>query len=137
MRKFSIETLGGGMKSQFLILTCLAGVTAQADPSYPRGAVASPHPIASKAGESMLEQGGNAVDAAVATAFALAVVKPMSCGLGGGGFALTYDAKTHQTRALDFRETAPARATREMFLRDGKPVSALSQDGALSIATPG
>ncbi|MFT3841146.1 MAG: gamma-glutamyltransferase [Myxococcaceae bacterium] len=125
------------MRSQFLIVTCLAAATAHADPYFPRGAVSTTHPVAAKAGESMLEQGGNAVDAAVAAAFALAVVKPMSCGLGGGGFALTYDAKTKKTRALDFRETAPAHASRDMFLRDGKPVAALSQDGALSVATPG
>ena len=63
--------------------------------------------------------------------------RPVHNGLGGGGFALAYEAKTHKTLALDFREVAPAGASRDMYLRDGKVLSELSTDGALAIAVPG
>ncbi len=83
----------------------------------------------------MLRQGGNAVDAAVAAAFALAVAEPYSSGIGGGGFALVRFGE--ELAFVDFRETAPAAATRDMFLRDGKPVPELSRDGALAAGVPG
>jgi gamma-glutamyltranspeptidase/glutathione hydrolase len=85
----------------------------------------------------MLNKGGNAVDAAVAAAFVLGVVDPSHSGLGGGGFALVFDAKSQQTRVLDFREVAPSKASRDMFLKNGKAVPELSRDGALSVAVPG
>ncbi|GAC1346199.1 MAG: gamma-glutamyltransferase [Myxococcales bacterium] len=103
----------------------------------PRGAVATAHPLASEVGAVVLRSGGNAIDAAVAAAFALGVVQPGSSGLGGGGFALVYVAREKKVYALDFREVAPARATPEMFLRDGKPRTDLSQDGPLAVAVPG
>ncbi|NJR48323.1 MAG: gamma-glutamyltransferase [Leptolyngbyaceae cyanobacterium CSU_1_3] len=100
--------------------------------------VTSAHPLASQAGLSMLKQGGNAVDAAVATTLAISVVEPFSAGIGGGGFLLVYDAKTKATKALDFRERAPQKATRKMFLdAQGKVRSNASTDGYLSVATPG
>lgn len=82
---------------------------------YERGVVASDHPVASLAGLRMLEMGGNAVDAAVATSFALSVVRPYSCGIGGGGFMLIHlmdDPRTEQkgdavTICIDYRERAP------------------------------
>ena len=83
----------------------------------------------------MLDRGGNAVDAAVAAAFAAGVVGPYHNGLAGGGFALVA-LQGKETLALDFREVAPAAATRDMYLRDGKPVPELSIDGALSVAVP-
>jgi gamma-glutamyltranspeptidase/glutathione hydrolase len=104
---------------------------------YRGGAVATAHPMASEAALKMLQKGGNAVDAAVAAAFTLAVVGPYHSGLGGGGFALVHEAKTGGTRALDFREVAPQAATRDMYVKDGKVVPGLSTDGALSVAVPG
>jgi gamma-glutamyltranspeptidase/glutathione hydrolase len=103
----------------------------------PRGAVATPQPLASEVGASILRRGGNAVDAAVAAAFALSVVEPGSSGLGGGGFALVYIAREKKVYAIDFREVAPAGATPDMYLRDGKPRTDLSQDGPLAVAVPG
>jgi len=90
---------------------------------------------AARAGRAMLAQGGNAVDAAVATAFAMSVVQPFSAGLGGGAFVLIRRA-SGETVALDARETAPARAHRDMYLQSGVPERA-SVLGPLAIATPG
>jgi gamma-glutamyltranspeptidase/glutathione hydrolase len=115
----------------------LAAGAARADRLYRGGAVATQHPYASQAALEMLDKGGNAVDAAVAAAFTLAVVGPYHSGLGGGGFALLYDAKAQRARVLDFRETAPHGASRDMYLKDNAIVPGLSTDGALAVATPG
>src|SRR5512137_2562877 len=103
----------------------------------PRGAVATAHPAASEAGAAVLRAGGNAADAAVAAAFALGVVEPESSGIGGGGLALVYVAREDRVYAIDFREAAPAGASAEMFLRDGKPDTRASRCGGLSVAVPG
>ena len=103
----------------------------------PRGAVAAPHPAASEAGAAVLRAGGNAADAAVAAAFALSVAEPQSSGIGGGGLALVYVASEGRVHAIDFRETAPAGSTPDMFLVDGKPDPARSRCGGLSVAVPG
>jgi gamma-glutamyltranspeptidase/glutathione hydrolase len=100
-------------------------------------AVASDHPLASAAGVAALKAGGNAVDAACATALALGVVHPESSGIGGGGFAVVYLAKAKETHALDFRERAPAAITPGMYLKDGKAQPALSVRGGLAVAVPG
>src|ERR671918_641713 len=87
------------------------------------GLVVSDSERASKAGMDMLDRGGNAVDAAIATAFALAVVDQASSGLGGGGFMVLYRAKDKKAFALDFRETAPQASRRELYMKDGKAVA--------------
>jgi gamma-glutamyltranspeptidase/glutathione hydrolase len=103
-----------------------------------KGMVVSAHPLASDAGIKMLRQGGNAVDAAVATTFAISVVEPFSAGIGGGGFLLMHSGKTGEIKALDFRERAPLKATKDMYLdADGKVRPNASVTGYLAVATPG
>ncbi|MDB9319744.1 gamma-glutamyltransferase [Nodularia spumigena] len=103
-----------------------------------KGMVVSAHPLASDAGITMLRQGGNAVDAAVATTFAISVVEPFSAGIGGGGFLLMHSGKTGEIKALDFRERAPLKATKDMYLdADGKVRPNASVTGYLAVATPG
>lgn len=120
-----------------LALATLPTPHALASRPYRGGAVATAHPEASRAALAMLDQGGNAVDAAVAAAFVLAVVGPYHSGLGGGGFLLAYTPKDRTTRVVDFREVAPAAAHESLFLKDGEVVPGLSTDGALSVAVPG
>ncbi len=100
-----------------------------------RGMVVTSQVDAARAGRAMLAKGGNAVDAAVATAFALSVTQPFSTGLGGGAFVLIRTAEG-ETIALDARETAPARAHRDMYVEEGVPERA-SVHGPLAIGTPG
>jgi gamma-glutamyltranspeptidase/glutathione hydrolase len=102
----------------------------------PRGAVATAHPLASKAAADVLAGGGNAADAAVAAAFVLSVVGNMSSGVGGGGFALVHVAGEGKVHALDFREVAPAAATPDMFSHPA-PGTRPSLDGGLSVGVPG
>jgi gamma-glutamyltranspeptidase / glutathione hydrolase len=101
------------------------------------GMVAAEHRLASEAGVRILQRGGNAVDAAVATALAVGVTNPTSCGIGGGGFMLIFERATQRVYALDYRESAPAAASRDMFIRDGKAVPELSLRGGLAVAVPG
>ncbi|MFM7366807.1 MAG: gamma-glutamyltransferase [Sphaerospermopsis kisseleviana] len=102
------------------------------------GMVTSANPLASEAGLSILKKGGNAVDAAVATTFAISVVEPFSAGIGGGGFLLFHSQKTGEIKALDFRERAPIKATKNMYLdADGKVIPGASTNGYLAVATPG
>lgn len=92
---------------------------------------------AARAGLEILQHGGNAVDAACATALAVGVTNPGSCGIGGGGFMLIYLARTGQFYALDYRERAPLRARADMFLQGGRPIEELAQNGPLAVAVPG
>jgi gamma-glutamyltranspeptidase/glutathione hydrolase len=92
---------------------------------------------AAHAGVEILKQGGNAVDAAVATELAVGVTNPAACGLGGGGFMLIYMAKAHAFYALDYRETAPLQARPDMYIRNGKPDEDLARDGILGVGVPG
>ncbi|MFE6689203.1 gamma-glutamyltransferase [Streptomyces sp. NPDC057743] len=102
------------------------------------GVVASVDADASAAGIEVLRKGGNAVDAAVATAAALGVTEPYSAGVGGGGYFVYYDAKTKTVRTLDGRETAPRTATKNLFVENGKPIPfADAVTSGLSIGTPG
>jgi len=99
--------------------------------------VVSAEPLASEAGLSVLRQGGNAVDAAVATTFAISVVEPYAAGIGGGGFLLMRSSQG-EIKALDFRERAPLRATRNMYLdTQGKVRRNASIDGYLAVGVPG
>lgn len=101
-----------------------------------RGAVATVHPLATAAAFKVLEEGGNALDAAVAAGLTLGVVDGHNSGIGGGNFALVHLANG-EVLALDGRETAPASAHRDMYLRDGKAQPALSKTGALAVGVPG
>ncbi len=101
-------------------------------------AVATAHPLATQAGIDILEQGGNAFDAAVTVSAVLAVVEPYSSGIGGGGFWLLRRAADGYQVMLDGRETAPQAATPDLFLDDaGQPVKNLSINGALAAGIPG
>lgn len=102
-----------------------------------KGMVVAAHPLASEAGLLMLRQGGNAIDAAVAVQFALAVVYPRAGNLGGGGF-LVYRDPDGQVLSLDYREKAPAAASRDMYLDpEGKAIDGLSRTGVLAAGVPG
>ncbi|MFJ4372430.1 gamma-glutamyltransferase [Pseudomonas japonica] len=103
-----------------------------------RAAVATPHADATAAAREILQQGGNAFDAAIAVSAALAVVEPYGSGLGGGGFFLLRQPGTPTAyRFIDARERAPARATADMYLKDGKVQPGLSINGPLAAAIPG
>lgn len=104
--------------------------------SFRRGVVATVQPLATEAGVAALRRGGNAVDAAIAAAITLGVVDQHNSGLGGGCFILIRQANG-KVLAIDGRETAPAAASHDMYLRDGKPRPELSQTGPLAVATPG
>jgi gamma-glutamyltranspeptidase/glutathione hydrolase len=101
-----------------------------------RGAVATGHPLATQAAVDAIKLGGNAVDAAVAAALTLGVVDGHNSGIGGGCFILLR-TPTGEYLAFDGRETAPKAATRDMYLRNGKADTDLSQTGALAVGTPG
>src|SRR6201991_2428479 len=102
------------------------------------GMVVAQEKLAAHIGADILRQGGNAVDAAVATGFALAVSYPRAGNIGGGGFMVIHSAERGQDVAIDFRETAPGATKQDIFLGpDGKPDPAKSRDSALGIGVPG
>ncbi len=109
--------------------------SASAAKVYQEYAVAADHPAASRAGLEVLNRGGNVVDAAVATSFALSVVRPSSCGIGGGGFMLIWNAESKSAITVDYRERAPLQATADMFAPD--KAGASSRRGGLAAAVPG
>jgi gamma-glutamyltranspeptidase/glutathione hydrolase len=102
------------------------------------GMVVAQEKLAARVGVDILRQGGNAVDAAVATGFAMAVTYPRAGNIGGGGFMVIHLAGRNEDIAIDYRETAPQAATRDMFLNaDGKPDPDKSRNSALAIGVPG
>lgn len=105
--------------------------------TFKNGAVVTAHPLASAVGVEILQKGGNATDAAIAVQFALAVVYPNAGNIGGGGF-MVYRDKNGDVAALDFREKAPASASRDMYLdKDNNPIVDLSLYGQLAAGVPG
>ncbi len=126
----------------FLVLQCTAQINpynyhSQKKVVCTNGAVVSAHPLASKVGVQILKQGGNAFDAAIATQLALAVVYPGAGNIGGGGFLVAH-LKNRKNIAIDYREKAPAKASRDMYLDSaGNPQMHLSQDGHLAAGVPG
>ena len=102
------------------------------------GMVVSQHYLATNAGHSILEEGGNAYDAAITVAFALAVVLPRAGNIGGGGFMVMFDEASQESYSIDYRETAPEAATKDMFLNsDGSVNKKRATQGVLSIGVPG
>ncbi|NYT35682.1 gamma-glutamyltransferase [Allopusillimonas soli] len=104
----------------------------------PHYMASSANPLASRAGARILANGGSAIDAAIAMQMVLNLVEPQSSGIGGGAFVMVYDAQTHALQAYDGRETAPAAARGNRFMRDGKaiPFQAAVNSG-LSVGVPG
>jgi len=102
------------------------------------GMVVSQHYLATNAGHSILADGGNAYDASIAVAFALAVVLPRAGNIGGGGFMVMFDEATQESLSIDYREMAPEAATKDMFLSsDGSVNKKRATQGILSIGVPG
>ncbi|MCL1082853.1 gamma-glutamyltransferase [Shewanella psychromarinicola] len=119
--------------------TSIFSEMATAQPIYAKhGMVSSQEALASQIGVDILKQGGNAVDAAVAVAYALAVTLPRAGNIGGGGFMLVHIAEQNKTIAIDYRETAPAKAYKDIFLDEqGNAVDKLSREHGLAVGVPG
>ncbi|MEP7277103.1 MAG: gamma-glutamyltransferase, partial [Bacteroidota bacterium] len=138
-----------GLLFSFLLGGCIAygqgtggaavagGYQVQKTITCSNGAVVSAHTLASRAGISILKKGGNAIDAAIATQLVLAVVYPGAGNIGGGGFMVA-SLKNGRNIVIDFREKAPAAASRDMYLdAAGNPRMNLSQNGHLAAGVPG
>jgi gamma-glutamyltranspeptidase/glutathione hydrolase len=122
----------------FVLFIVFISRTAFGDELQNQAAIASAHPLATQAGFEVLNQGGNAFDAAVAVSAALAVVEPAGSGLGGGGFWLLHRAEDGFQTMLDGREKAPAAAHRDMYLDEHSDFNKqLSLNGALAAGIPG
>jgi len=127
----------------FLMFLSLMNLALASDKHTPidvvaeNGMVAAAHPLAAQAGVDILQKGGNAIDAAVATAFALNAVEPNASGLGGGGFMLIRFAKTGEIIVIDYREHAPLAATKDMFDSEQAKKELWTQLGGKAVAVPG
>lgn len=120
----------------FVLLLFISDLYSQ-NISYNNAVVSSANELASEVGIKILKSGGNAIDAAVGTAFALAVVYPQAGNLGGGGFIVLRSEKGFET-SIDFRETAPLLSSKNMYLdKDGKVIEDLSTTGQLASGIPG
>jgi gamma-glutamyltranspeptidase / glutathione hydrolase len=128
------------IRARFVFIVALllaAPALAQQQPvRSSQGMVASQNDVASHVGAAVLGEGGTAIDAAVATAFALAVTHPTAGNIGGGGF-IVFRPATGAPEAYDFREMAPAKASASMFLKDGTYSSDVHHNGYLSVGVPG
>lgn len=123
---------------RFAFVAALLTGFVQAPASAQECGIASAHALATRAGCEILKSGGNAFDAAVAVAAALAVVEPFASGIGGGGFFLLHRSADAFEVFVDARETAPAKATREFFLdENGRPRQKASLDGPTAAGIPG
>jgi len=142
MQKITKRQISISFLSYFLVVCLISGcVSGQLGKNnsgeYKNGMVVSAHPKASEVGIEILKKGGNAVDAAVAVQFALAVVYPNAGNIGGGGF-MVYRSSKGEISALDFREKAPANASRDMYLDSvGNPIVPKSLYGQLASGVPG
>ncbi len=126
------------VRALYVVALLFIATAHAADVAPGKAAIASAHPLATQAGLDIIKQGGNAFDAAVAVTAALAVVEPQSSGLGGGGFYLLHRAADKFDTMVDARETAPAAATRNMFLdAAGNVVRGASTNSALAAGIPG
>ena len=127
-----------GRIAALVILTLAAALACPADRKPPHAAIASAYPLATAAGVEILDQGGNAFDAAIAVSAALAVVEPKASSLGAGGFFLLHRGADGTDIFVDAREVAPLAATRDMFLdANGQVVKGRSTSTALAAAIPG
>ena len=147
-RFYNCKTLHLSMKKYMLIATSFFAFYTQAQVTHYKynntknisvsnAAVVSAHTLASNAGLNVMKKGGNAFDAAIATQLALAVVYPGAGNLGGGGFMVAH-TRTGKNIALDYRESAPAKATRDMYLDSAQnAVTILSMEGRLASGVPG
>ncbi|MFT4570362.1 MAG: gamma-glutamyltranspeptidase/glutathione hydrolase [Hyphomicrobiaceae bacterium] len=126
----------------FAMITAV-GLVGQATPGLcgvatgTHGAVAAEHSLASQAGIEILQAGGNAIDAAVAAILVTGVVNPSSSGLGGGGFMTVWIADPGTAHVLDYRESAPLSAHRDLYIRNGKADTQASKRGGLAVGVPG
>lgn len=131
-----VTSLAKSLVVIFLLGLFYSCSTVTSPTSSKQGMVASAHPIATEVGLDIFKTGGNAVDAAVATAFVLSVVEPYASGLGGGGF-LTIQLKDKEPITLDYRETAPSGVTDEEFYSDSVDFKHITSVTPLSVGVPG
>src|ERR1700731_2342388 len=136
---FCIGSLGAAFPQALaLVESAPSAAPAPAAMVARHGMVVAQEARAARIGAEILERGGNSVDAAVATGFAMAVTYPRAGNIGGGGFMVIHLRERGEDIAIDYRETAPGATTPEIFLGpDGKPDNAKSRDSALSIGVPG